>query len=288
MNRMNSESQLRKPKCIIGISSLLIFFAVISIGVALPLTTRSYRIASNKVSEPIRLMQISDLHSCIYGDGQRALLEEIKKQAPDVILFSGDIADDEYPHDGTVMLLSGLQSFPMYYVTGNHEFWSGEVNTIKEMFRAHNVIVLENEASIFSKGNASICIGGVDDPAGGGNLGTQIRDTESGLTREFFSVLLSHRPEYISTYESSLFDLVLSGHAHGGQWRIPGLLNGLLAPNQGLFPKYAGGMYSLNSETGGQKHMIVSRGLAKETTRIPRFYNPPELVVIDIMPARSE
>ncbi|MBR4319366.1 MAG: metallophosphoesterase, partial [Oscillospiraceae bacterium] len=92
-----------------------------------------------------------------------------------------------------------------------------------------------------------------------------------------YTILLSHRPELFPLYENCQFDLVLSGHAHGGQWRIPYLLNGLYAPNQGLFPEYAGGKYQ-----SGQVTMLVSRGLARESTKLPRFYNRPELVVIDL------
>ena len=97
---------------------------------------------------------------------------------------------------------------------------------------------------------------------------------------ETFSILLTHRPERVEDYTGRGFDLVLAGHAHGGQWRLPGLINGLIAPNQGLFPRYAGGRYALDGDTT----MIVSRGLARESTRIPRLFNRPELVVVDILP----
>ena len=98
-------------------------------------------------------------------------------------------------------------------------------------------------------------------------------------TNQDFTLLVSHRPERIEDYAKYPFDLVLAGHAHGGQWCLPFLINGVYAPNQGVFPKYAGGMYAR-----GDMHMIVSRGLARESTRIPRFYNRPELVVVDILP----
>lgn len=90
-------------------------------------------------------------------------------------------------------------------------------------------------------------------------------------------MLLSHRPELFETYQKYGFDLVLSGHAHGGQWRIPGVLNGLFAPDQGLFPEYAGGRYDYAEGT-----MIVSRGLARESTPVPRIFNRPEVVIVDI------
>ena len=105
----------------------------------------------------------------------------------------------------------------------------------------------------------------------------EIWKIEETAGTEIFTVLLSHRPELFEIYQKYEFDLVLSGHAHGGQWRIPGLLNGLFAPNQGLFPKYAGGRYDYAGGT-----MIVSRGLARESTKVPRIFNRPELVVVDV------
>ena len=95
---------------------------------------------------------------------------------------------------------------------------------------------------------------------------------------ESFNLLLIHAPDNFEDYARLGFDLVLCGHTHGGQWRIPGLLNGIYAPGQGLFPKYAGGLYEKDGTT-----MIVSRGLAKESTYIPRIFNRPELVIIDIV-----
>ena len=91
-----------------------------------------------------------------------------------------------------------------------------------------------------------------------------------------FKILLAHRPELIELYKKFSFDLVLSGHSHGGQMRVPFILNGLYAPNQGLFPKYAGGSYKHNSMIH-----IVSRG-ASFNPRLPRVFNPPEIVIIDI------
>jgi len=107
----------------------------------------------------------------------------------------------------------------------------------------------------------------------------QILDAEGQTDPALFTIFMAHRPEYIDVYLQYDFDLILSGHAHGGQWRIPGILNGFLAPNQGFFPQYAGGMYEFSDKT-----FIVSRGLAKESTSIPRVFNPPELVIVDIVP----
>ena len=143
-------------------------------------------------------------------------------------------------------------------------------------------VVLEGQALPVTAAGQPLLIAGVDDPAAGEEIWrAQMEAASAGADGAAFSVLLSHRPERAEEYAGLGFDLVLAGHAHGGQWRIPGLINGLIAPNQGLFPKYAGGMYDL----GGGTAMIVSRGLARESTRVPRLYNPPELVVVDVVPA---
>ena len=105
----------------------------------------------------------------------------------------------------------------------------------------------------------------------------QLKMAEEMVNKEYYTILLSHRPEWIETYQKYAFDLVLCGHAHGGQWRTPFLLNGLYAPHQGLFPKYAGGRYDYATGT-----MIVSRGLARESTPVPRIFNRPELVVVEL------
>ena len=123
---------------------------------------------------------------------------------------------------------------------------------------------------------------GGDDPKCGGSMWSdQLSAAAKAADPDCFAVLLSHRPERVEDYLAYDFDLVLSGHAHGGQWRLPGLVNGLLAPDQGFFPAYAGGLYRLDENTD----LVVSRGLARESTRVPRIFNPPELVIIDVMPA---
>ena len=112
-----------------------------------------------------------------------------------------------------------------------------------------------------------------------GSFREQPRQAAAQAEGARYTILLTHRPEQPELYTLLGFDLVLAGHAHGGQWRIPGVLNGLYAPDQGLFPRYAGGRYELDGTV-----MIVSRGLARESTRVPRFYNRPELVMIELKP----
>ncbi len=253
------------------------------------LTVKVYTETTDKVSSPIRMVVLTDLHSTFFGYEQETLIKAIRKQKPDVILLVGDIADDETPHDGTKQLLSVIGTeYPCYYVSGNHEYWSGEVDLIKGMIRSYGVTVLEGDSKVIQIGNQKLRFCGVDDPerfspkyfvdnGSAKSWQAQLDSCKAEAGDDTFSILLSHRPELTEKYRDSGFDLVLAGHAHGGQVRIPGLLNGLYAPNQGSFPKYAGGRYELGNTT-----MIVSRGLSK--ARIPRVFNPPELVVVNLEP----
>ena len=249
------------------------------------LTVRRYAVESGKIAAPVRLAVLSDLHSCDYGEGQGELVDAVAAQAPDLVLLCGDMADDDpaLPEEKALEAVTALAArWPTYYVTGNHEFWSGRAEEIKEKLRDVGAVVLEGDCVPVTAAGQPLLIAGVDDPAAGEEeWRAQLSRAAAGLDGAAFSVLLSHRPERAEEYAGLGFDLVLAGHAHGGQWRIPGLINGLIAPNQGLFPKYAGGMYDL----GGGTAMIVSRGLARESTRVPRLYNPPELVVVDVVPA---
>jgi len=245
------------------------------------LTVRYYEIESKKIQDNIRVAFITDLHSCYYGKSQTELLSCIDEQYPDVILFGGDIVDDKLPNKNAVTVLKTLaEKYPCYYVSGNHEYRSGKIDTIKQMIEGYGIIILEGQSEQVDLNGQVINISGIDDAeVGEKNIMHQIEEAENQIEPTLFTIFMAHRPECIDTYLHYDFDLVLAGHAHGGQWRIPGIMNGLLAPNQGFFPKYAGGKYDFNDKT-----FIVSRGLARESTRIPRIFNPPELVIVDIVP----
>ena len=252
------------------------------------LVVRTYTLETAKLDQPVRLLLLTDLHSTVHGRDQRALIDLVRAQAPDAVLLAGDIADDEVPHRGTELLLEAVAGeYPCFYVTGNHEFWAEGTEEILEMFRHYGVTVLAGTWSDLTVRGQTIRIFGVDDPEGfeaapgeavpAGWL-EQWETCRAGLEEGTFSVLLSHRPELTELYRGSGFDLVVSGHAHGGQVRVPLLLNGLYAPNQGFFPQYAGGLYDLDGTA-----LAVSRGLS--ISRLPRVFNPPEAVVIDLIPA---
>jgi len=250
-----------------------------------------YTVESDKLSAPVRIALLTDLHSCRYGENQKNLIEAVQKQNPDIVLLGGDIFDDKVPHKNAELTVKQLaEKYPCYYVTGNHEYWSREVGKILDSIESYGVTVLSGECDTITINGQIINICGVDDPdaevylAEGVPIEEQMNSANEATKKaektagtEIFTVLLSHRPELFETYQEYDFDLVLSGHAHGGQWRIPGILNGLFAPNQGLFPEYAGGRYDY---TGGT--MIVSRGLARESMPVPRIFNRPEVVIIDV------
>jgi len=247
---------------------------------------RTYTIPSSKIKQDICIVLIADLHSYIYGGDNAVLADMIAAQNPDIIALAGDIGDDYTPIDGTELLLEKIVDIaPCYYVTGNHEHWADDFDDIMDVISSYNVHMLRNEYETITVRKDEIVLAGIDDP-----------DSETAMTGEeieymftdiaespLLTVLLAHRPEYHDAYIDYGFDAVLSGHAHGGQVRIPFLLNGLFAPNQGWLPKYAGGIYSeTNSTTGRQVHHIVSRGLVINP-KLPRIFNPPELCVIRIL-----
>lgn len=265
---------------------LITFIIFIFIAFYNGLVVRNYTVKTSKLlnDKSIRIVLVSDLHSHIYGKGQSKIANKIKAQNPDIIALAGDIADDKVPIEGTKLFLKAIKDIaPIYYVTGNHETWTGEVDKIKNVFRSFGVNVLENSYENININGIDLVIAGVDDPEitrfsrPQFNWHREILNAFSNIDEVAgYKILLSHRPEEVDLYNSLPFDMVLSGHSHGGQVRIPFILNGLLAPHQGFFPKYAGGLYQLESYT-----LIVSRGVSFNPW-LPRVFNPPEIVVIDI------
>lgn len=248
------------------------------------LTTRVYTVTTEKIGRPVRLALLTDLHCCGYGRGQRTLLDAVESRHPDLVLLGGDIFDDDPSLDeenAWCMVRALAEAWPTFYVTGNHEYLSGRVGEIKARMAVCGVTVLAGgcDTVLFQGQPFNLC--GIDDPLAGEELWrSQLQSCSAQADRTYFTLLLTHRPERIEDYGPMGFDLILAGHAHGGQWRIPGILNGLLAPHQGLFPTYAGGCYDLD----GTK-LVVSRGLARESTPVPRVFNRPELVIIDVTPS---
>lgn len=267
------------------------------------LKVQHYILGAQKVGEPISIAFLSDLQSCYYGKGQKTLVNAIDKENPDVILLGGNIFDSSLSMENAEILLEQISPrYPCYYVTGNQEYLSKDVGEIFSTLRRYGVTILSGVSDLLSvKGNL-IRFSGITDPEvsrvassypstleqleqlkvdlddDSEVFGDEEADCADGGNTVDYSILLAHRPEHIALYLEYNYDLVLSGHTNGGQWRIPFINKGFYASGQGIFPKYSGGEYSF-----GDKSFIVSRGLARESNRIPRLFNRPELVMIDIV-----
>jgi predicted MPP superfamily phosphohydrolase len=231
----------------------------------------------------IRIVLVTDLHSTIHGEGQTTLISKIIEQNPDLILLAGDIFDDVAPMTGTRLLLSGISGIaPIYYVTGNHEYMSLNIQEFRDVLEEYGVTILSDEYVEIEINRNVIILAGIEDPD---KAIYEMPDYDQYKIMEdrfreldgiaAYKILLAHRPERIAYYQGFSFDLVLSGHTHGGQVRLP-FINGLYAPHQGFFPKYGGGIYKHDKLVH-----IISRGLSV-TPVLPRIFNPPELVVIII------
>ena len=270
-----------KKKLLKLLAVIAIVMIAATIWYEVPVTEHITISGEGKIGSPVRFALVTDLHSCYYGKEQSQLIRMIDKEKPDAILMSGDIFDDRLGQKNARIFIEGVADrYPCFYVTGNHEFWSKKEDEVKEFLASKGVTVLEGNARNISINGNDIDICGVDDP-------TYMTESEweerlDGADKESnpgnYRILLSHRPEKVEAYKNYDFDLILCGHAHGGQWRIPFTKRGVAAPNQGLLPAYVDGLYDLDNGS----EMIVSRGLARERMPYPRFFNHPEVVIIDI------
>ncbi len=245
------------------------------------------KITSNKIPSSFKgfkILQISDLHNKKFGDNQETLIQKVKSVNPDIIAITGDLIDSKsYDPEVSMELIRKLvKKYPVYFVTGNHEKWSGKYNNLEKELKKHHVIVLRNEHVSIQIGGQDIHILGIDDPefvTGNRDEGNVVKDeiikAKFEMQPDTYNVLLSHRPEFLTEYADEQINLVLSGHAHGGQVRLP-FIGGLVAPNQGMFPTYTAGLYEKQNTS-----MVVSRGLGNSI--IPqRIFNRPELVVVQL------
>lgn len=276
---------------LIVLSVLLALFIVYAVfGLDNDLKTQKYTLQSPKIYGNLRFAVVADLHSSAYGDGQKTLLSEIDAQSPDAVFLLGDIYDrNDKDEDADDFLREIGSRYPCYYVSGNHEYQKKSGRDINEVFayvENCGITVLRGDFETLTIRETTVNICGLTDyfsdkydPNETPWL-DQLEAVSQASNNGAYTILLTHRPSRIGAYNQGDFDLVLCGHAHGGQWRLPGVFNGLMAPDEGIFPKYAGGKYALENETT----MIVSRGLAKDNTWVPRLYNPPELVIIDLTP----
>ena len=223
----------------------------------------------------INIVQISDLHSKKFGFGNRNLIKKIKELKPDMIFITGDIVDyKKYKLKSMIQFLDGIKDIcPVYFVNGNHEWKSGKVGEINYE-AGKRITSANNNKIVIKKGVSEICISGIDVPMWSSAGDEYIKDFEM-VKDERFTILLAHRPDYFREYAACGFDLVFSGHAHGGQVRLP-FIGGLFAPNQGFFPKYTSGVYEKD-----RTKMVVSRGLGNSVIPL-RLFNRPEIVEVEL------
>lgn len=272
----------KKHWWILPVLAILVALALIALDERL--TLRTYTVASPKLTAEVRLAVVTDFHSSDNADDVVAMVASC---APDAVLLVGDMFDDDIanrPTERTLSLMRQLSAqYPCYYVSGNHEAWTGEMDALYQQTEEAGVTVLRMSSGVLTVRGQRIALCGIPDPyemvfSGAPDTEEQIRQALEDVDSADFTVLLAHRPELLAKYAQFPLDLVVSGHAHGGQVRIPGVLNGLYAPNQGWFPKLAGGAYTQDGTT-----LIVSRGLAVRT-RLPRIFNRPEVVLVRCVP----
>lgn len=228
-----------------------------------------------------KILQISDLHGANFGKENSRLLAKIKAENPDIIIITGDIINSRKPSlEKAVKLCEELKKIaPVFFSSGNHESRLPNFEIFKDSLEGTGVKVLENECTYFENNGEKIEICGLQDPkfVTDYSYKNSLAAVEKALDNmplddDKFKLLLAHRPELMAAYKNHSIDLVFSGHAHGGQFRIP-FIGGLFVPNQGLFPHYDAGMFR-----EGKTTMLVSCGLGRSIIPL-RLLNPPEIIV---------
>ena len=233
-----------------------------------------------------RVVQISDLHNATFGKENEKLLVKIQELSPDIVVLTGDLVDSNHTNIEVALAFAEkvVASYPTYYVTGNHEDWLEESDKLEllEGLERVGVVCLADEYVEIKRGDSKITLIGLNDEGLGGiklkvteettgepKFLTENEDT-SGL-----QILLAHEPQYMENYTKYNVNLVFSGHAHGGQVRIP-FIGGLVAPGQGLLPKYTEGVHEVNGTT-----LVISRGLGNSIIPV-RVFNRPEIVCVEL------
>lgn len=250
------------------------------------LTVTEHVISGQDIPESFdgyQIIQISDLHNTSSDKLTADLTDEIKERKPDLIVITGDLIDSRHADADraldTVRQIAGM--CPIFYVTGNHEARTDEYEDLAEGLKGLGVHILSGQAEQIEAGGEAVNIVGIDDPDFAHEFG--VDDGEIARTvlrsisydKDMYTILLSHRPELLEVYAEAGAGLVFSGHAHGGQIRLP-FIRGLVAPDQGFFPKYTAGTYKKDDTV-----MVVSRGIGNSIFPF-RVGNRPELVSVTL------
>ena len=251
------------------------------------LELNTYTVTSSRLPQSFdgyRIAHVSDLHNAEMGKGNEKLLAMLWEVDPDMIAITGDLIDSRNTNVEIALQFAqeAVKIAPCYYVSGNHEARVNEYEELKTGLISAGVIILEDTQTEISIAGHTITLIGVNDPSfqtdylfGDSETVMSSKLAKLHTDGEVFTILLSHRPELFDTYTDYDVDLVLSGHAHGGQFRLP-FVGGLVAPNQGLFPEYDAGIY-----TEGNTNMLVSRGIGNSILPF-RINNRPEVILIEL------
>ena len=251
-----------------------------------PVVTR-YNVQSDRLPKEFsgyKIAQVSDLHNATVGKENVKVLELLKSVAPDIIVLTGDLIDSRKTKIDVAINFAkkANEIAPCYYVSGNHESRLDDFDDFAKRLESVGVIVLKDQKLRLVDGDSYITMIGVQDPAftntyPSDNDGEYMEKTLKALkgSDDGFTVLLSHRPELLTTYSSCDVDLVFSGHAHGGQFILP-LIGGLYAPGQGFFPKYTQGVI-----TDKNTNLVISRGVGNSAFPF-RLNNRPEVVLVTL------
>lgn len=251
------------------------------------LELNTYTISSSGLSKSFdgyRIVHVSDLHNAEMGKDNEKLLSMLRDAEPDMIAITGDLIDSRNTNVEVALqfVQEAVKIAPCYYVTGNHEARVDAYDKLKAGMESAGVVILEDIRTEISLENETITLIGVNDPSyqtdylfGDSETVMNTKLSELHTDDDGFTILLSHRPELFDTYVGNGMDLVLSGHAHGGQFRLP-FIGGLVAPNQGIFPEYDAGIY-----TDGNTSMLVSKGIGNSILPF-RINNRPEVILIEL------
>lgn len=242
----------------------------------LVITTYTYE--SEKLGADLdgyRIVQISDLHNAEFGKENKKLLETIRSCSPDIIIITGDLVDSNHTNveRAVAFVKEAVKIAPVYYVTGNHEYWldPSENEQMMQGILAAGAYDLDDEAVRIEKGDSSFLLVGLDDQ----HLSDETLKNLLQEQKNELSIVLAHEPQYLQNYANAEADLVLTGHAHGGQIRLP-FVGGIVAPDQGFLPEYTSGQYN-----SADTEMIVSRGLGNSIIPV-RLFSYPEVVCVEL------
>ena len=275
---------MKKKIILISIIAILLMIAAFCIWQNNSLVISNYEYKTSKIHKDLdgyRIVQISDLHNKAFGKNNKRLIQKIKDCKPDIIVVTGDVVDSNHTDVDVAMnfMEGAIEIAPVYYITGNHELWveDREYADFMDRMARSDVIWLKDEVIEIAKGEESFFLVGLDENSlGNATLNHLLEEKNIGENnQEKLTLLLAHEPQYFETYVQSNVDYIFTGHAHGGQIRLPGI-GGLVAPDQGFLPKYTAGEFTKNDTT-----MVVSRGLGNSIVPI-RVFNRPEIVCVTL------